>query len=64
VLTATIITFLIGGLFGPDLAIQSMISGLFFLVLGLTIVLSRHHEETSGKATAPIDAAQPQEATP
>lgn len=64
VLMAAIITFLIAGIFGPDLAWQSMISNLFFLVLGLTIVLSRHQEETSGKAATPVEAARPAEETP
>lgn len=64
VLTATVITFLIGGLFGPDLATQSMISSLFFLVLGFTIVLARYHEETSGEAAAGVEAAEPEGGTP
>lgn len=64
VLMATVITFLIGGLFGPDLVIQSMISALFFLVLGFTIVLARHHEEASGMTAAPVEAAEPPEAAP
>jgi putative inorganic carbon (HCO3(-)) transporter len=63
VLMAAIITFLIGGLFGPDLAIQSMISSLFFLVLGLTAVLARYQEESAGEA-ASAEAAQPPEETP
>jgi len=63
VLMAVIITFLIGGLFGPDLAWQSMISSLFFLVLGFAAVLARCQEESAREA-APVEAAQPQEATP